>query len=246
MGEPSLGIYVLVHGAWHDGTAWSSVVRHLESRGHKVFAPTMAGHGRGAARNVRHADCTNSIVNFIAEHSLSDVILVGHSFAGTVISKVAEAIPERLKRLVFFSAFVLQDGHGLVDEVPPPHAALFAELARDSGDNTIMIPFSIWRESFMNDADLETAKWTYGQLSPEPYEPVREKLDLKKFYSLKIARSYLYCTEDIALPPGEWGWHPRMSSRLGLYRLVQMPGSHEVIYTNPAGLAKKILEAGRD
>jgi hypothetical protein len=49
------------------------------------------------------------------------------------------------------------------------------------------------------------------------------------------------------LPQGaEWGWHPRMSSRLGLFRLVQMPGSHEVIFTNPGGLAEKLIEAGRD
>jgi hypothetical protein len=69
---------------------------------------------------------------------------------------------------------------------------------------------------------------------------------MKKFYSLEIPRSYLNCTEDIALPPGEWGWHPRMSSRLGLFRLVQMPGSHEVLFTNPKGLAEKLIEAGRD
>lgn len=53
-------------------------------------------------------------------------------------------------------------------------------------------------------------------------------------------------TEDIALPPGEWGWHPRMSRRLGLYRLVQLPGTHEVIFSDPNGLADKIIEAGRD
>lgn len=206
----------------------------------------MAGHGKSAAKNVTHADCTKSIVRFIVDHALDDVILVGHSFAGTVICKVAEAIPERIRRLVFFNAFVLRDGASLVDEVPPSHAALFDQLSRQSGDNTVMIPFSIWRENFVNDADLETAKWTYAQLSPEPYQPCCDKLDLKKFYSLTIPKSYVNCTEDTALPPGEWGWHPRMSSRLGLYRLVQMPGSHEVIYTNPAGLAEKIVEAGRD
>ena len=48
------------------------------------------------------------------------------------------------------------------------------------------------------------------------------------------------------MPPGEWGWHPRMSSRLGTYRLVQMPGSHELMFSNPVGLADKILDAGRD
>ena len=73
-----------------------------------------------------------------------------------------------------------------------------------------------------------------------------DKLDLKKFYALDIPKSYLNCTEDTALPPGEFGWHPRMSSGLAHYRLVQMPGSHEVVFTNSAGLAEKLVEAGRD
>jgi pimeloyl-ACP methyl ester carboxylesterase len=238
--------FVLVHGAWHDGSAWDPVVRHLETRGHKAFAPTMAGNGRSAARNVSHADCTNSIVRFIVSRSLRDLILVGHSFGGTVIAKVAEAIPERIRRLVFQNAFVLESGHSLVDEVPPHHAALFDQLARESSDRTIKIPFPIWRESFVNDGDLEMAEWTYAQLSPQPYQPCIDRLDMKKFYSLATPRSFINCTEDIALPPGELGWHPRMSSRLGLCRLVQMPGSHEVMYTNPSLLAEKILEAGRD
>ncbi|MFM1855107.1 MAG: hypothetical protein RLZ83_416, partial [Pseudomonadota bacterium] len=52
---------------------------------------------------------------------------------------------------------------------------------------------------------------------------------------------------DIALPQGpEWGWHPRMSSRLGLFRLVQIPGSHEVMFTAPERLAGAIIDAGRD
>jgi len=241
-----LETFVLVHGAWHDGSAWDPTVRHLESRGQRAFAPTMAGHGKSAARNVNHAQCTESIVRAIADRGLREVVLVGHSFGGTVICKVAEAIPERIKRLVFLNAFVLKDGNSLMDESPPHYVELFERLAKESADYTVIIPFPIWRESFVNDADIETAKWTYAQLSPEPYQPCKDKLDLKKFYSLQTPRSFINCTEDIALPPGEWGWHPRMSSRLGLHRLVQMPGSHEVIYTNPGGLAEKIWEAGRD
>ena len=238
--------FVLVHGAWHDGSAWDPTVRHLESRGQRAFAPTIAGHGKSAPRNVNHAQCTESIVRSIVDRSLRDVVLVGHSFGGTVICKVAEEIPERIKRLVFLNAFVLKDGNSLMDESPPHYVELFDRLAKESADHTVMIPFPIWRESFVNDADIETAKWTYAQLSPEPYQPCTDKLDLKNFYSLQTPRSFINCTEDIALPPGEWGWHPRMSSRLGLHRLVQMPGSHEVIYTNPGGLAEKIWEAGRD
>jgi pimeloyl-ACP methyl ester carboxylesterase len=241
-----LGTFVLVHGSWHDGSAWDQTIRHLESKGCKTFAPTIAGHGKSAPKSVNHAECTDSIARAIVEHDLRDFVLVGHSFAGTIICKVAEAIPERIRRLVFWNAFVLKDGNSLMDEVPSHYVALFDRLSQESGDGTIMVPFAIWRESFVNDADLEMAKWTYLQLSPEPYQPCRDKLDLKKFYSLDTPRSFINCTEDIALPAGEWGWHPRMSSRLGMHRLVQMPGSHEVIYTNPSLLAQKIIEAGRD
>jgi len=241
-----LGTIVLVHGSWHDGTAWDATRKHLEREGHRTLAPTMAGHGKTANKNVNHADCTRSIVEFIVENNLRDIVLTGHSFGGTVVCKVAEAIPERVRRIVFANGFVLRDGHSLTDEVPPETAAAFAEMARTSADNTTMLPFPVWRDTFVNDADMEMAKWTYEQLSPEPFQPSTDKLDLKKFYSLSIPRSYINCTEDIALPPGEYGWHPRMSGRLGMYRLVQMPGGHEVLYTNPELLARKIIEAGRD
>ncbi len=241
-----MAVFVLVHGSWHDAAAWEGVIRHLEGKGHRAFAPTAAGYGNGANKNVTHAQCAKSIVDFVIKNSLSDFVLVGHSFGGTFISKVAEVIPERIRRLVFQNAFVVRDGHSVMDESPPATAAHFERMALESPDRSFLLPFPVWREAFINDGDLEMAKRTYALLSPEPLQPSKDKLDLKKFYSLDIPRSYINCTEDIALPPGEWGWHPRMSNRLGLYRLVQMPGSHEVMFTNPSGLAEKIWEAGRD
>ncbi len=241
-----MSTFVLVHGAWHDGSAWHDTSQHLGTKGHKTFAPTIAGQGKGADRNVNHAACTKSIVDAIVKKDLRDFVLVGHSYGGTIISKVAEAIPDRIRRLVFLTAFVLRDGKSLADEAPPETAAAFAQMAQSSPDNTVMLPFPVFREQFINDASLETAQKVYAELSPQPYQPLADRLDLKKFYSLPTPRSYINCTEDIALPPGEFGWHPRMSSRLGLYRLVQMPGSHEVMYSNPEGLAEKIIEAGRD
>lgn len=241
--------YVLVHGSWHNGTAWGKVADHLRSHGETVHTPTVAGHGKGVAKNISHAESVQSIVDYINAEQLENVVLLGHSYGGTIISKAVEQLPNRVKRLIFWNAFVLQDGESLADNTPPHYRGLFDHLAATSGDNTIMLPFPIWREAFMNDSDLELATACYDLLSPEPNQ-FNEKLDLKVFYNLiqtqQVACSYLNCTEDIALPPGEWAWHPRMSSRLGLYRLVQMPGSHEVCFSNPKLLAEKIIEAGRD
>jgi pimeloyl-ACP methyl ester carboxylesterase len=238
--------FVLVHGAWHDGLAWKPVITRLETLGHTAYAPTVAGHGKDADKAVGHDDCVRSVVRFILDKHLSDVVLLGHSSGGTVIARVAEEIPDLLRRLIFWNAFVLQPGGSINDDLPPHYRELFAQLAAESADNTVTLPFPIWREAFIQDADLDLAKSSYEQLSSQPYQLFMEKLDLSRFYQLEVAKSYLNATDDTALPPGEWGWHPRMSARLGLHRLVQLPGSHEVLFTNPAQLADKIVEAGRD
>lgn len=243
-----MSTYVLVHGSWHDGALWEPVAGHLRDAGHVVHTPTVAGHGKGVDKNVDHAACVASIVDYLVAEDLTDVVLLGHSYGGTIIARVFEEAPERIRRLIFWNAFVPAPGNSLLDEVPPHYRDLFAQIAGASPDNTVMLPFPIWRENFIQDADEETAQRTYELLSPEPFQPFVDKLPLDRFYAnlMTVGRSYLNATEDIALPPGEWGWHPRMSGRLMGARLVQLPGSHEVMFTNPALLAAKIVEAGRD
>ncbi|MEV4596642.1 alpha/beta fold hydrolase [Amycolatopsis sp. NPDC049253] len=237
---------VLVHGSWHDGPLWEPVAKHLRDRGHEVHTPTVAGHGNGVPKNVDHDDCTQSIVDAITAADLHEVVLLGHSFGGTVIARVAEEIPERLKRLIFWNAFVPAPGNSLDDELPPHYREMFAQTAAASDDNSVAMPFPLWREAFIQDADAELAASTHRELSTEPYQPFLDKLDLTRFYASDIPKSYINATEDTALPPGEWGWHPRMSGRLGLYRLVQLRGSHEVMFTAPDRLATAIEEAARD
>ncbi|SDK34801.1 alpha/beta fold hydrolase [Nonomuraea jiangxiensis] len=237
--------FVLVHGSWHDGAAWGAVAGELVKAGHTVHTPTLAGHGKGADKAVDHDACVRSVVDHLTAHDLDEVVLLGHSFGGSVIARVAEEVPGRLERLIFWNAFVPERGNCLLDEVPPDLRAVFRELAAASPDNSITMPFGLWWESFIQDADHDLAASAYASLSPEPFQPLIDRFDLRRFYGLTIPKSYLNATEDLVLR-GEWAWHPRMSNRLGIYRLVEMPGSHEVIFTNPGLLAAKILEAAHD
>ena len=82
----------------------------------------------------------------------------------------------------------------------------------------------------------------FGASLSQAADPIKLSSNPSEF---TIPKSYLNCTEDTALPHHE-PWHPRLSQKLGLYRLVQTPGSHELCFTDPALLARKILEAGRD
>jgi len=239
--------FVLIHGSWHTGEHWAPVINYLRSKGHTAVAPTLLGHGRGVERRVSHAQQVQDLMSQIERENWRDFVAVGHSYGGTIIARLAEEIPDRIRRLVFWNAFVPERGHSLYDELPPYLRSLFDQLAVAAGDGSVMLPYAIWRDAFINDAEESLAKSAYESLSPEPYQPHLDKLDLARFYKTRIPKSYLNCTEDNALPQGaEWGWHPRMSQRLGLFRLLQMPGSHEVIFTNPAGLAAKLIEAGRD
>jgi pimeloyl-ACP methyl ester carboxylesterase len=238
--------FVLVHGNWHDGSAWTGVVERLQRRGHIAHAPTVAGHGPHANRRVSITDCAQSIADYIVTNDLSDVVMVGHSGGGTWISKSAEQISDRLRRLVFCNAFVLHDGESQEDNIAPASREMLAQLAAATADNTMVLPFDMWREAMINDADLALARKTYAQLSPEPHRMFTERVDLKTFWTLPIPKSYLHYTDDVILMPDHWSWHPRMSNRLGMYRYLSMPGSHEVMFTNPADLANKLVDASRD
>jgi pimeloyl-ACP methyl ester carboxylesterase len=237
--------FVLVHGSWHGGWAWRAVIHELEAQGHRAYAPTLAGHGPDADRaGITHGDCVDSVVACIRERDLRDVVLVGHSFGGSVISRAVEQLPGRLARLVFLNAFVLESGQSIYDNLPGPLTELLDQLAASSPDNTTLLPLEVWSGQFIQDAPPDVARALWQQLSPEPNQPNLEKLDLTAFYAADIPKSYVFCRHDQALPPG--AFYPGMSSRLGTYKLVEMDGGHEVMFTRPAELAAKLIEASAE
>lgn len=241
--------FVLIHGAWADASFWDGIAAALRKKGHTVYAPEYPGHGADPNKAVTHARLTKSLADFITNHNLHDAVLVGHSFGGSLVQTVAQLVSDRIKRLVFFNAFVLKDGEMVADEFPPAAREAFQKLRQSTKEDTIMLPFALFRETFVNLASLEFAQQLYNRISPEPAKPSFEKLDLKKFYTLTMPRSYLYLTEDNVLPQGssEYGWHPHMSSRLGLFRLIKAPGDHlSTAKTEPDRVAQKIYEAGRN
>ncbi|MET3461981.1 alpha/beta fold hydrolase [Variovorax atrisoli] len=238
--------YVLVHGAWHTGAEIEAVADGVRAAGHTVYCPTLAGNNPGDDRSsIGLEDAIASAVRYIEEKDLTQVRLVGHSYGGMVISGVADRIAHRLKRLVYINAFVPLDGESLNDMVPPHYVTLFDAVAAGNG-NAVTLPFEIWREAFINDADFATAQAAYEKLNPHPYRTFTDKIRLSRpLAALALGKSYLNCQQDTAMPHG-LPWHPRLSERLGLFRLVECPGSHEMFFSNPKRLAQAIIEAGRD
>ena len=208
--------FVLVHGAFQTGATWRCVSAELRRRGHAVHTPTIAGHGPNAPMNLSHADGVASLVAYLREHDLSDVVLVGHSIAGSFIAKAAEQVPELVKRLVFQSAFVAADGNSLADEFPPEMAQFFGTADAVHG---MLLPFDLVRERACNDMDLAGASAIYAEMAPIPLAYFTDELDFGVFYQLigteQIRTSYVNPVNDIALPLGEFAAFPRFAQRLG-------------------------------
>ena len=238
--------YVLVHGAWHTGEHLEPVAGYIGSAGHKAFTPTIKGNSPADPKDVGLTEAIQSIVDYLVRHDLEDVILVGHSYGGMIITAAADRVPDRIRRLVYWNAFVPNDGESINDMLPPHYVELFESIAHERGDDSVVLPFSIWREAFINDADLETARRAFGALNPQPMKTLRDKISLRTNpMEMSVAKSYVNCTEDISLPH-HYPWHPRLSQKLGLFRLIQVPGSHELCFSNPMRLAHAIMDAGRD
>lgn len=238
--------YVLVHGAWHTGAELEATAEKLRQRGHSVHCPTLAGNRPGDDRSTTGLEAAaQSLADFLDQQSFDRVRLVGHSYGGMVISRVADLRPDRLARLVYVNAFVPQPGECLNVLVPAHYTALFDSIAAETG-GAVMLPFPIWREAFINDADLALATSAYERLNPHPYKTFQDPITLSQpMAACPVPKSYVNCRMDAALPQS-LGWHPRLSERLGLFRYVECSGSHEVWFTDPAALAAAIEQAGRD
>lgn len=238
--------YVLIHGAWHTGAELEATAQHLRQKGHTVHCPTLAGNRAGDDRSrIGLEDAARSVCDYLQQHNLQQVRLAGHSYGGMVISRVVDLMPERIARLIYVNAFVPNPGESLNDMVPPHYVGLFDQIAA-ANNGAVMLPFPIWREAFINDADMALAQSAYDRLNPHPYKTFTDKISLKApLAALEIGKSYVNCQQDIALPHS-LPWHPRLSEKLGLFRLVECQGSHEIWFSDPATIADALVRAGRD
>ncbi|TJW92482.1 alpha/beta hydrolase, partial [Neisseria gonorrhoeae] len=112
-----MSTYVLVHGAWHTGAELEPVAAHIRSAGHIVHLPTIRGNRPGDPKTTGLDEAIQSICDYFTEQDITDAILMGHSYGGMVITGVADRIPTRIRRLIYWNAFVPNNGECLNDMV---------------------------------------------------------------------------------------------------------------------------------
>lgn len=135
--------YVLVPGFWLGGWAWHSVAEALRERGHDVHPVTLTGMGERASEASPAVDLDTHIADLaelIVSQDLREVVLVGHSYGGLVITAVADRLPDRIARLVYVDTGPLPDGVSQNDFQDPDEQAANADLVASAGDGWLLPP----------------------------------------------------------------------------------------------------------
>lgn len=228
--------FVLVHGAWHGGWCWRTVADLLEKQGHKVFAPTLTGLGERSHLIGPDVNVTTHIVdieNVIRWENLSDVVLVGHSYGGLVISGVAERIPDKISSIIFLDAFLPEDGDSLLEKSSPAFkAAIEAAIARKD------ISFKAPPAAAFGVAEKDQA-WVNSKTTPQPIGTYPEKATYKGGRE-KIARKAYIRAKGYASPTFDANV-AKVKSGSG-WKLVELETGHDVMVIAPDKLAALLID----
>lgn len=132
-----MATYVLVHGAWRTASTWDLVTPKLRASGHRIVVPLLSGleNDSPAIGLKTHVD---DVLRALTDENLQDVILVGHSYAGMIITSVAEHAGQRLSRLVYVDAFVPSDGQSAMDLFPEAFAQRLRQRAHAEGGGWLL------------------------------------------------------------------------------------------------------------
>jgi len=229
--------YLLLHGAMRGAWLWDRLVPLLEKGAAGVIAYDLPGHGKRAAQRagVNMSAYINDVVSYIKKQDLSDLILVGHSMSGIVISKVAEEVPERIRHLVYLAAVVPQDGDALVDLLPKERQESLRKLEGKATE--LFGPLEALRPNYFTDQEGADKEFYLKQLTPQPLAVFFEKISLKRFSDLKIPRTYLMGLRDKALPPK---LTRGFAERLGV-QPIELDAGHDMMVSRPQEVAEALL-----
>jgi pimeloyl-ACP methyl ester carboxylesterase len=230
--------YILVHGAWHGGWCWKRVRAELQSAGHSVFTPTLTGLGERSHLNSAAVDLSThiaDIVNLIQWEELSDVVLCGHSYAGSVIAGVADQIPDQIRALVFLDAFVLENGESLMDIVPSEVAQALREQATTTGEGWKLNPIPA---QFWGVRDPHDIAWIDAQCTPQAIAAFEERIKLTGNLEHIQDIAYVFPTE---CHPNLLVSHERAKAKGWKIRTIDN-SAHELMIDQPQELANFLLE----
>lgn len=233
-----MAIYVLVHGGGHGGWCWKEVARLLRGQGHDVYAPTLAGLADRAhllSAELGLETHIADIASFIEFEDLRDVILVGHSYGGMVVTGAADRAIGRVEGLVYLDAAIPRDGEALLD-VSPGLLALAGHTRVIDGVELGLFPDSA-SGSIYGLCGHPCERWAVERLTPHPWKTLTDRLSLRDAPAVAaLPRAIVNCRETLARRPDKlrYRWSEAEHVR-------EIEAAHDVMLTEPALIADILL-----
>ena len=233
-----MATYVLVHGGGHGGWCYKFVAALLRQKGHEVHAPTLTGLAEREDSMSPAIDLDfhiADIVKLLHFEDLREVILVGHSYGGMVITGAADRAIDRIGHLVYLDAATPKNGQSLVDVAGP-----FILAARQAGrvvDGTELCLFPGTDPlHFYGVTKPEQIEWMRPRLTPHPWKCFDQPLRLVNEASLwQIPQSHIVCTATL---PGR---DVERLKAISNGRFWDIDTGHDLMITEPEWVAETLL-----
>lgn len=235
--------FVLVHGACHGAWCWSKIVPRLEAMGHRAVAIDLPGLGEDTTP-VDEVTFEGTIDHVVAavESELEPVVLVGHSLGGVSISATAERIPDRIRLLIYLSAFLPRDGDSVnaIYESPDwPQETPAPPPIRSADGLSISHTPEGARQRFFQDCSDEDVAYAVARLKPQPLvmRTTRVRITPERFG--RVPRAYIHCLDDNAAPLAR---QRKMVALSPCQKVAELPTGHSPFFAAPDLLARTLSD----
>lgn len=233
---------LLVHGAWAGGWCWKKVLAPLRAAGHEVHAVTLTGVGERAhllSAGITLATHVADVLGLIEAEELRDVVLVGHSYGGVVITGAADALqaraPGTLRQLVYVDAVVPRPGESWSSTHTRETVVARERSAQASGGVSIPPPDPAAFGLEGADAD-----WLRRRQTPQPWRVYQEPLHYEAARVAALPRTFVDCTAPALATIA--AMRERVRREPG-WRVVEMPTGHDPMVSLPQRFVEVLLEA---
>ncbi len=233
--QPIVRPFVLVHGAWHGAWCWERLTPLLSARGFWAVAPCLAGVGERAKEIGPHITLDTHVEETIAllnAWQMSDVILVGHSYAGAVITGVADRVPWLLRKLVYLDAVIPEPGKSLNGGTAQPNT---------SPSNRAVMP-AVSPQS-LGITDPADAAWAARRLTAHPINTFDQPIRIASPIGNGVPGAYIACTRPAMMPHAKYAAFVRTRPD---WRMLELATGHEAMITAPRQLAAMLVDLAGD
>jgi pimeloyl-ACP methyl ester carboxylesterase len=227
--------YVLVHGAWHGGWCWKKVVPALRAAGHEVYTPTLTGLGERAHLANPAIDLGThiaDIVNLLEAEELNEVVLLGHSYGGMVVTGVADRAAARLRRVIYLDAFLPQNGKCLLDYLHPDRRTIIKQ--GEIGGFVDPLPLEIFGVT-----ERQDVAWVLRHEMRQSYRTFAQPVHFTGEGGANLPRTFVYCTRP---PTGSFDQFAARLRNDPAWKFYELKAGHDCMITDPQGVIRILLE----